>query len=121
MPETLDRLTFEKMWEVGGADAVLCGAFMNEVLECVFIIPRESRGMVERIVPYFRVSVLPQDTDFAYRAARVHFLKDQEQFYFYIFAQSRKTDYQKWKILGRSVALNGPIRMPNYETEMYWF
>ena len=88
------------------------GAFSNEVLEHVFRLLCEERGALGSIVISAEEETEKGILD---RMARV-------DVFFYVFAESSTFHhFREWKLTGRSVLIEGPIRMPDYDKEMIWF
>ncbi len=99
------------------------GAFSNEVLEHVFRLLCEERGALGSIVISAEEETEKGILD---RMARVDVFfgrgKSRKPFFFYVFAESSTFHhFREWKLTGRSVLIEGPIRMPDYDKEMIWF
>lgn len=118
MNEKMSSLRFNKILGVPSLDVVSFGGYANAVLEHVFAIPREERGFVERIV-YYGGSIYEEGV--FDRIARVDVQKDNKQYSFYVFTETKAFAAREWKVTGRSVLLDGSTRLPNFDTEMLWF
>ncbi|MGB2580370.1 MAG: hypothetical protein WBC83_01630 [Minisyncoccia bacterium] len=98
------------------------GGFSNAVLEYVFRLPYEERGIINSIVCSAEVESENGKLD---RIARVNvnfgvggFRKPH---FFYIVAEcSSYHAYGEWKVTGRSDLMDGRIRMPESEREITW-
>lgn len=98
------------------------GGFSNAVLEYVFRLPHEGRGIISSIVCSPEVESENGTLD---RIARINvnfgvggFRKPH---FFYIVAKSSSYHaYKEWKVIGRSILMDGRIRMPDSEREITW-
>ena len=93
------------------------GGFANAVLECVFSIPHDERGMVDRMT---YSHAFETEGGMLLRVAQVHVKRERGPYFFYIFAETHVLALQEWRVIGRSPFMRGHIRMPTFE-EVHWF
>lgn len=98
------------------------GSFSNAVLEHVFSLSREERGVIDKIVISGEVENEQNTTD---RIARIDINfgvgKFRKSHFFYVIAGTGTFHaFRQWKVIGRSILMDGPVRMPDYENEMIW-
>ena len=110
---------FKSAIEAKTSNTIREGAFLNAIHEYVFRLPRENRGLVDRVVMY---NTIREDKIVATRCARVHVIKEGKKYYFWIFAEAWTNDHMEWKIIARSRYIEGTrIRQPNYQYEVTCF
>lgn len=114
----ISSLRFNHAMYAVATDTVHFAGFMNAVLEYLFRLSREMRGDVDCVV---YMSAHETEKDVLDRCARVHVKRNGKSYFYYVMATASLQALQEWKVIGRSHAIEGSIRVPDCEKEMIWF
>lgn len=114
----ISSLRFNHAVYAAATDTVHFAGFMNAVLEYLFRMSRELRGDIDCVV---YMSAHETEKGVLDRCARVHAKRDGKCYFYYVVATTSLSALQEWKVIGRSYAIPGSIRTPDYEKEMIWF
>lgn len=126
MDEKMRSLRFDSCFENAlryrSLPVIEFGGFSNAVLEYVFRLPCEERGTIKSIVCSPEVEIENGKMD---RIARVNVVFKVGGFrkphFFYIVAESSSYHaFREWKVIGRSILMEGRIRIPDSEREITW-
>lgn len=100
-----------------GASKIEFAGFSHAIFEYVFRMSVKKRGTVENVVLLAYRETIEGIID---RMARVSVKKNGRRFFFYVYAVAKVHNLQNYEIIGRSILMDGHIRMPDYEMEMLW-
>ncbi len=122
----ISSLRFEKSLEEvicgGGIPALSVAGFTHAILEYVFSLPREERGIVDNL---FYGKLKTTEEGVLDRTAIITVAKGQDIHFFYVLAEASPEARQEWRVVGRSIVFDGfnrknRNRLPDFDKEMIW-
>ena len=108
-------------------ESVEHAAFSNAVLEHVFALPREDRGLVEIIVPAAEACAADPEFSRVFRVARVHAQVKGEHKCFFVIASAKTAlaeqaspDPFKWDVVARTKPLPASLKRQLELKDIEW-